>query len=80
MQYAYDNMIYFHVQRLSGGFVLTSVTAVVGLIAFTISHSIYTGLVFFAYLMAVATYLILLGKLGLAVVRCGPAIPPRERH
>ena len=55
-------MLYFHVQRLSGGFVLTVFAAICGLIGFTIRVNVYTGLVFAAYIIAVTTYLILLGK------------------
>ena len=61
-------MILFHVQRLSGGFVLSVVVAVVGLTAFCIRRSVASGFVFVAYLFAISTYLYLLGK---------PAILPR---
>lgn len=59
--YAYDNMIYFHVQRLSGGFMLSFAVALVGLAAFTAAYDIYIGLIFAAYLIIVTTYLMLLG-------------------
>ncbi|VTO81727.1 unnamed protein product [Fusarium graminearum] len=36
--YAYDNMIYFHIQRLSGGFVLTLVIALCGLVSFSLQR------------------------------------------
>ena len=55
-------MIYFHVQRLSGGFMLSFAVALIGLAAFTASYNIYVGLIFAAYLIIVTTYLMLLGK------------------
>ena len=55
-------MIYFHVQRLSGGFMLSFLVALVGLAAFTATYDIFIGLVFAAYLIIVTTYLMLLGK------------------
>ncbi|RSL61030.1 hypothetical protein CEP54_006442 [Fusarium duplospermum] len=54
--YAYDNMIYFHVQRLSGGFVLTLAVGICGLIAFSIQKSVGAGFVFLAYLVSITTY------------------------
>lgn len=62
LQYAYDNMVYFHVQRLSGGFMLTFVVAAIGLAVFAATYDIYIGLIFAAYLIIVTTYLMLLGK------------------
>nr|CAD70539.1 hypothetical protein [Neurospora crassa] len=59
--FAYTNMVFFHAQRLSGGFVLTLLVGLVGFIAFTVKTSVYAGLVFFAYLVLLATYLNILG-------------------
>ncbi|KAH8683480.1 hypothetical protein BGZ61DRAFT_590307 [Ilyonectria robusta] len=59
--YAYDNMVYFHVQRLSGGFFLTLLISIVGLIMFTVRFSIGTGFVFVAYLVCISTHFNLLG-------------------
>ncbi|KAK7432311.1 hypothetical protein QQZ08_001258 [Neonectria magnoliae] len=59
--YAYDNMVYFHVQRLSGGFILTLVISIVGFIMFTLRFSVGVGFVFVAYLVCVSTHFNLLG-------------------
>ncbi|KAM0270259.1 hypothetical protein ACHAQH_009489 [Verticillium albo-atrum] len=59
--YAYDNMIYFHVQRLSGGFILALLISVFGIIGFGLRMSVSSGFVFAAYLINVSTYLNLLG-------------------
>ncbi|KAH7134435.1 hypothetical protein EDB81DRAFT_903410 [Dactylonectria macrodidyma] len=59
--YAYDNMVYFHVQRLSGGFILTLLVSAVGLVMFTLRYNILIGLVFVAYLVCITTHLNLLG-------------------
>lgn len=70
--YAYDNLLYFHVQRLSGGFMLSFTVAAIGLIAFTVSYDIYVGLVFAAYLIVVSTYLTLLGIMATMHQRGSP--------
>lgn len=57
-------MIYFHVQRLSGGFVLTVLVGIVGFIIFTIKVNVGTGIVFILYLIAISMYLNVLGMLG----------------
>jgi hypothetical protein len=62
-QYAYGNMIYFHVQRLSGGFVLSLVAGTVGAMIFGVKVSVNAGLTFMAYLCLVSTYLNILGEL-----------------
>ncbi|SPJ88071.1 uncharacterized protein FTOL_12540 [Fusarium torulosum] len=62
--YAYDNMIYFHVQRLSGGFVLTLVIALCGLVAFSLQRSVSAGFVFVAYIVCIATYFNILGVMS----------------
>lgn len=54
-------MIYFHVQRLSGGFVLTTIVGLVGFIIFTLKMDVVSGVVFFLYLVAIAMYLNILG-------------------
>lgn len=56
-------MIYFHVQRLSGGFVLTVLVGIVGFIIFTIKVNVGTGIVFILYLIAISMYLNVLGML-----------------
>jgi len=62
-QYAYGNMIYFHVQRLSGGFVLSLVVGAVGAVIFGVKVSVNAGLTFMAYICLVSTYLNILGEL-----------------
>ncbi|KAH7159653.1 hypothetical protein B0J13DRAFT_110305 [Dactylonectria estremocensis] len=59
--YAYDNMVYFHVQRLSGGFFLTLLISIVGFIMYTVRFSVGTGFVFVAYLFTISTHFNLLG-------------------
>ncbi|KAK3331852.1 hypothetical protein B0T19DRAFT_456261 [Cercophora scortea] len=59
--YAYNNMIYFHVQRLSGGFILSLLVATIGAMIFCIKISVGPAFVFFAYVMLISTYLIALG-------------------
>jgi hypothetical protein len=54
-------MICFHVQRLSGGFVLTLLVGVVGLIVFSVRRSVAAGFIFLAYLIAISMYLYVLG-------------------
>lgn len=60
-QSAFNNMNYFMVHGLSGGFMLTSLLATCGFIVFGIKYSWYAGSVFVAYLMVLSTYLNLLG-------------------
>ncbi|CAG1962582.1 unnamed protein product [Fusarium graminearum] len=62
--YAYDNMIYFHIQRLSGGFVLTLVIALCGLVSFSLQRSVSAGFVFVAYLICISTYFNILGVMS----------------
>ncbi|KAK0386712.1 hypothetical protein NLU13_6547 [Sarocladium strictum] len=59
--YAYDNMIYFHVQRLSGGFVLALLVAAGGIVGFSLAYDAAVGFVFAAYVIVITTYLNLLG-------------------
>ncbi|KAK4162961.1 family 4 putative glycosyltransferase [Cladorrhinum sp. PSN259] len=59
--YAYNNMVFFHVQRLSGGFALTLVVAVVGTIIYGVKVSVGPAFTFFAYLVLISTYLNILG-------------------
>lgn len=70
--YAYDNMIYFHVQRLSGGFVLTVAVGVVGFIIFTVKMDVVSGVIFFLYLMGIAMYLNILGVMATMHQRDSP--------
>ena len=72
INYAYDNMIYFHVQRLSGGFVLTLVIAVAGLIGYAVEYGIEVGFIFAGYLIAIATYFNLLGVMATMHQRNSP--------
>jgi hypothetical protein len=62
--YAYDNMIYFHVQRMSGGFFLSLSIAICGLVAFSLTKSVSAGFVFAAYMICISTYLNILGVLS----------------
>lgn len=62
--YAYDNMIYFHVQRLSGGFVIAVLISIGGIIAFGVTVSPASGFIFAAYLIGVSTYLNVLGVMS----------------
>jgi len=58
-------MVFFHVQRLSGGFVLSFVVGVVGTCIFWIKLSVSAAFAFLAYIMLISTYLNLLGKCSL---------------
>lgn len=62
--YAYDNMIYFHVQRLSGGFVLTLLVAAGGLVGFAVTYDVAVGFIFVGYVLVITTYLNLLGVMA----------------
>lgn len=70
--YAYDNMTYFHVQRLSGGFILTIVVGICGLVGFTVQYSVAVGFVFVAFLVVITTYLNLLGVMATMHQRGSP--------
>ncbi|KAB5559938.1 glycosyl transferase [Coniochaeta sp. 2T2.1] len=70
--YAYDNMILFHVQRLSGGFVLSVICSLVGLASFSVTYSIAAGFVFVAYMMGVSLYLYTMGILATMHQRGSP--------
>ncbi|KAK3987298.1 family 4 putative glycosyltransferase [Cladorrhinum sp. PSN332] len=59
--YAYNSMVFFHVQRLSGGFAITLVVATVGTIIYAVEVSVASAFTFFAYLILIATYLNILG-------------------
>lgn len=59
--YAYDNMTHFHVQRLSGGFMLCTLVAMCGFIGFSVARSVSVGFVFVAFVFVITTYLNLLG-------------------
>ncbi|KPM42671.1 hypothetical protein AK830_g3862 [Neonectria ditissima] len=59
--YAYDNMVYFQVQRLSGGFILTVLVSIVGLIVFAMRYTIAIGFIFVAYVVCLSTHFNLLG-------------------
>jgi hypothetical protein len=72
VNYAYDNMIHFHIQRLSGGFMLTLVVAVCGFVGFTVQYSAPVGLVFVAYMVLIATYFNLLGVMSTMHQRKSP--------
>ena len=61
IQCAYGNMIHFHVQRLSSGFVLSWVVGATGAVIIGFKMSIGPALVFLAYHILIATYLNLLG-------------------
>ncbi|KAF5664992.1 glycosyl transferase [Fusarium heterosporum] len=76
--YAYDNMIYFHVQRLSGGFVLTIVVAICGLVAFSLQKSVSAGFVFAAYIVCIATYFNILGVMSTMHLHGAPLTSGRK--
>lgn len=59
--FAFHNMSFFLVQRLSSGFVLSLVVAFVGFVTFSIQMSARTASVFVAYVVVLCTYLNLLG-------------------
>ena len=61
-------MIYFHVQRLSGGFVLTVLVGIVGMVIFIVKTSVGTGFVFLGYIIVLATYLNVLGMIPPAIL------------
>jgi hypothetical protein len=54
-------MISAHIQRLSGGAVLTVIIAIGGLIGYAIQGDPIPGLVFAAYTIIISTYLNILG-------------------
>jgi hypothetical protein len=60
--WAFDNMNFFLVQRFSGGFVLSILVALCGLIIFSLQITPRAGLVFAAYLLLLSTYLNILGN------------------
>jgi hypothetical protein len=72
VNYAYDNMIYFHIERLSGGFVLTVIVAICGLVGFWVQYSVAVGFIFAAYLISIATYFNLLGVMATMHQRKSP--------
>lgn len=55
-------MVHFHVQRLSGGFVLSALVGIIGALLFYFKLSLGAGLTFLAYLVFISTYLYLLGS------------------
>lgn len=62
IQFAFDNMTHFLVQRFSAAFVLTTVVAICGFFAFGAQVSWFAGFIFLIYLYALTTFLNLLGK------------------
>ncbi|KAK3938628.1 putative glycosyl transferase [Diplogelasinospora grovesii] len=62
--YAYINMVYFHVQRICGGLVLTLLVGVPGTVVFYFNSSAGVALTFLAYLFLVSTYLNVLGVMA----------------
>jgi hypothetical protein len=62
-QSAFNNMNYFMVHRLSGGFMLTLIVSFCGFFAFS-RYSWYAGFLYLAYLIILGTYLNLLGILA----------------
>lgn len=55
-------MVFFHVQRLSGGFALSLLVGVVGTIIYGVKVSIGPAFTFLAYLILISTYLNVLGE------------------
>ncbi|KAK5662693.1 hypothetical protein OQA88_8609 [Cercophora sp. LCS_1] len=70
--YAYGNMTHFHVQRLSGGFILTLLAGFTGTLVFFLKTTLLCALTFLAYLMLISTYLNLLGVLATMHQRGSP--------
>ncbi|KAK0733184.1 hypothetical protein B0T26DRAFT_808046 [Lasiosphaeria miniovina] len=70
--YAYNSMVYFHVQRLSGGFVLSLLVAAVGAVVVGAKVSVGPAFTFFAYLVLISTYLYLLGIMATMHQRASP--------
>ncbi|KAG9511882.1 glycosyltransferase family 4 protein, partial [Aureobasidium melanogenum] len=62
--FAFDSLAHFLVQRFSAAFVLSSIVAICGLIAFGLQISWYAGFVYLIYLYALTTFLNLLGMLA----------------
>jgi hypothetical protein len=60
--FAFDNMNFFLVQRLSGGLVLSLLVSMIGLVAFSLEYSPRIAAIFVAYVLALCTYLNLLGE------------------
>jgi hypothetical protein len=60
--WAFDNMNFFLVQRLSGGFIISVIVSICGLIIFSLQIAPRVGLVFGAYVLMLSTYLNILGK------------------
>ncbi|KAK4200751.1 family 4 putative glycosyltransferase [Triangularia verruculosa] len=59
--YAYNNMVFFHVQRLAGGFALTLLVGVVGTVIHIVKVGVAPAFTFFAYIVLISTYLNVLG-------------------
>ncbi|KAK0615095.1 hypothetical protein B0T17DRAFT_657349 [Bombardia bombarda] len=70
--YAFNNMVYFHVQRLSGGFVLSLLVGIVGVIVYSIQISVGPAFVFLAYVALLSTYLNVLGIMATMHQRGSP--------
>jgi hypothetical protein len=60
--FAFDNMNFFLVQRLSSGFVLSLLISIIGLVGFSIEYSLRRAAIFVAYALFLCTYLNLLGR------------------
>ena len=69
-------MAHFHVQRLSGGFVLTLLIALVGFCVMAAHGSPGAGAVFVAYVIVLASYMNLLGKWHHYDPFCHPVFGP----
>jgi len=61
-------MVYFLVQRLAASFVLSAAVALCGFIAFGFQTSWFSGFVYVMYLLALTTFLNLLGMLQLGYI------------
>ena len=61
---AFSAMNYFVVTRLLGGFAFTLIVGLVGFIAFVCTSGSHAAIVFFFYLIALTTYLVLLAALA----------------
>jgi hypothetical protein len=61
---AFSAMNYFVITRLLGGFAFTLIVGLVGFIAFACTSGFHAAIIFFLYLIALTTYLVLLAALA----------------
>ena len=61
---AFSAMNYFVITRILGGLAFTLIVGLVGFIAFACKSGFHAGIIFFLYLIALTTYLVLLAALA----------------